>query len=577
MHRLLIKCLTSFRERTSIRKKILILFVPAVVAFIILFGSFANGLYERSLTELTSQYLDQLTISIEKDLRSRVTALERLSLQTAADPSLRDILERHTGTGKSPIELFDDSRELDQNLARVNADPNDLFIRLYMIESNLPPDGWYTLSRDKFPRADMLSRVLENGGRSTWMVIRERPTMIAVARVLFASDSSTPLAVLTLESPVALLVSSIRSNLEPGTAFGFRLILASGEKTALLAEEGFYPVQNSLIRSISIGPIIHELGYDERVIARLRRNLGRSLWGLTSLFSLCFVVTSVGFSRIVNSRISRFVSKLEPGAKPSAPITGTDEVALIDRRFENLIDQLHKTASAEKTLLGQKHEVEAELLMAQINPHFLYNTLSAVRWSVLRHGDQETANVLDRLVIFYRTSLSGGRPVVTVARELEIVQSYLDIYRYTYDREVSLAIECPQYCLDILCPKCILQPIIENALVHGKSANGGAIAIRICFELCAMSTGEALSIRIEDNGPGLSPELAHALSSSDKNPFKDGTLIIADRSNAGGSGFGIRNATYRLRTFASGDPYALDITPMQSSGTVVKITLPVRR
>ena len=206
----------------------------------------------------------------------------------------------------------------------------------------------------------------------------------------------------------------------------------------------------------------------------------------------------------------------------------------------------------------QKRRSELDVLQAQINPHFLYNTLDSVVWMTENGRTQDAVVMLTSLARFFRISLSRGSNVIPIADELEHARHYLTIQKMRYKNKFSAAVTAEDGVESLYTIKLIVQPVLENAIYHGMAyADGdGEITVR------AFRDGGDVCIEVTDNGPGMPEEVVRRLlEGGGPNP------------GAKGSGIGFRNVHQRLRlTF--GEPYGLTILSEPDDGTTVRIRLP---
>ena len=212
------------------------------------------------------------------------------------------------------------------------------------------------------------------------------------------------------------------------------------------------------------------------------------------------------------------------------------EIAKLDtgiRKMAERISCLLQNVKQEEML---HHKMELQLLQAQINPHFLYNTLDTIVWLVECGMNDEAVRMLGDLSVFFRTMLSKGEDIISLKEEVTHTRSYLDIqqvrYRDILDFEISLPRELEKVCL----PKLTLQPLAENALYHGVKEKRGKskIWITCCQE------GETVVIRVRDNGIGIAAERLEQLRKALNNRQR--------------IGFGMSAVQERLLLFF-GEPY----------------------
>ena len=228
-------------------------------------------------------------------------------------------------------------------------------------------------------------------------------------------------------------------------------------------------------------------------------------------------------------------------------------------RLETLIDQVRQ---------NQDHLSKAELrtLQAQINPHFLYNTLDTIVWQAESGKGDEVVRLTRSLSDFFRISLSSGADWIPVSQELKHVSAYLSIQKIRYRDILDYEVDQPEGLEEIYMLKLLLQPLVENALYHGikNKRGGGRILVRVKLR------NRVMTFTVSDTGRGMTPEQLKALEESLH------TEIPAAQTELepGHSGFGMRNVDLRIRLYYKKQTGLL----VQSGpeGTEVSFTIPIR-
>ncbi|OGX60322.1 MAG: hypothetical protein A2189_08085, partial [Paenibacillus sp. RIFOXYA1_FULL_44_5] len=197
--------------------------------------------------------------------------------------------------------------------------------------------------------------------------------------------------------------------------------------------------------------------------------------------------------------------------KARTEIRSRDEIGKLSLRFNQM-------ASVIETLILQVNEVEAKkrkaeirALRHQINPHFLYNTLSTIRWMIHLHNYEGAYNGIAVLVQLMEASMGKKDAFATIADELDLLGKYMIIQNFRYGSTIKLEVDCDESYRTILIPRMLLQPIVENAFFHGLAPkeHGGTIKLRIERQLHAAVP--VLFIWIEDDGVGVAPDKIHSL------------------------------------------------------------------
>lgn len=243
-------------------------------------------------------------------------------------------------------------------------------------------------------------------------------------------------------------------------------------------------------------------------------------------------------------------------------------IAKINSLLEQLngkIEELKREKELVKMVQNQKRKAELKALQAQINPHFLYNTLNAITWQAVRAGATEVGVLSNSLGKFFRISLSRGKEVITIGDELEHVENYLRIQEIRYKDKIRYEILASEDIREKYIIKLVLQPLVENAIYHGLKVKEGLGMIRIQVKRSRDEReGQVIRITVEDNGEGIEEE---RLKTIQKN-LKNGCVYYED-------GYGIYNVNERLKLYY-GDAYGLELESVYKQGTRALITIPVR-
>ena len=206
----------------------------------------------------------------------------------------------------------------------------------------------------------------------------------------------------------------------------------------------------------------------------------------------------------------------------------------------------------------QLRKAEFDLLQAQINPHFLYNTLDAIVWSAEAGNEKQVVKMVGSLSEFFRSSLNKGKEIVTIREELSHVRSYLEIQQIRYQDILDYEIDVPEELYINEIPKITVQPVVENALYHGikEKRGGGKISVT------GREDGGDYIITVTDNGIGMEPDRLKEV--------RDG---LTDSSPDSKKIYGLYNVNQRIK-LDFGDEYGLSIDSVYDEGTTVTIRLP---
>ncbi|MBE6884253.1 MAG: sensor histidine kinase [Ruminococcaceae bacterium] len=230
-------------------------------------------------------------------------------------------------------------------------------------------------------------------------------------------------------------------------------------------------------------------------------------------------------------------------------INGDDEFAALSRSFEDMVTRISTLLEKTKQMENERFELEFKALQEQINPHFLYNSLSAINALATEIQADDISDSINALAGFYRLSLNDGRTTITVRDELAMLENYITICSIRYQNNLHFTLDVDENTLHCMMPKLILQPFIENSAFHGFYPE---ISEDPEVSLTIKRNDHDLIFTIADNGNGIPEE-------------KLATITV--------SGFAISNIDRRLKLLY-GDIYGIHIESQLGKGTVVTITIP---
>lgn len=287
--------------------------------------------------------------------------------------------------------------------------------------------------------------------------------------------------------------------------------------------------------------------------------------GFIVIISLCIMALCLLFATLIAREISRPVRRLTEAAEKIAAgdystavhLTGTDELGVLGRAFNDMTAQIRRsiTALEEKNALlvetqEQKRAAEMRVLQAQINPHFLYNTLDSIYWYSLSDRQRDIGNVVQHLAKMLRIALSKGSEYIPVERELQHVANYLEIESTIYQGRFTYEVEADPAVMSCTVLKILLQPLAENSITHGfaNMERGGHIRVQVGQD------ADDLVLSVTDNGCGF--------------PQEERT----DAHTSEYSGFALKNLESRLQLHYGADARVLiHSIPTEKTTVTIKI------
>ena len=281
---------------------------------------------------------------------------------------------------------------------------------------------------------------------------------------------------------------------------------------------------------------------------------------ISALFILAaMLMLSVLLSQMLSKPIQNLVSAMRSFERDAdnfsyEPVMGVREVQNLSVSFEHMVHRIQKLMATVRSEEINLRKTELKALQAQINPHFLYNTLDSISWMCEQGKNAEAVLMVNALARLFRISISRGHELIPIRSEVQHAQSYLQIQSVRYKDQFSYEFDVEEGCLEYLCNKITLQPIIENAIYHGVNGlvDEGRIVIRV------FSREDDIFFTVEDNGVGMEPEQIEE---------------IFRRKPDGKSGIGIKNVNDRLKIWF-GEKYGVTITSVPDEGTRVTVRMP---
>ena len=204
------------------------------------------------------------------------------------------------------------------------------------------------------------------------------------------------------------------------------------------------------------------------------------------------ILLTVNASRSVTRPIQKLCSVTQKVAEGDftvkTKVENTDEISVLTQSFNDMTEEIGVLVEDIKKKQANLHIAETKLLQAQINPHFLYNTLDTIVWLAEENKKEEVVSMVTALSEFFRTTLSKGRDFITVKEEESHVESYLKIQQFRYQDIMDYEINIDESMYGFVIPKLTLQPLVENALYHGVKNKRGKGMIRITGEEAKAAT-----------------------------------------------------------------------------------------
>lgn len=296
----------------------------------------------------------------------------------------------------------------------------------------------------------------------------------------------------------------------------------------------------------------------KEITRELNTSLKVTLSIVAVVIALAFIALSFLTMKITKpiKRMTVLMKKVEQGNLDVLINTDRkDEIGTLGRSFNSMTRKLKILIEEVYKIQLSRKEAELKTLQAQINPHFLYNTLDVIYWTSRLENAPRTGEIVSALAKLFKLGLNKGSEITTIKKEVEHVHSYLTIQKYRYDEIPEFRIDVDESILEHSTIKLILQPFVENALVHGIAEMGG----RGRVEILGRDQGKNICFEVIDNGKGMEEDRIRE--------------IFEENFESDQKGYGVRNVHKRIKLYF-GQDYGVEIFSKTASGTKVVITIP---
>lgn len=565
--------------------KLMLTYVIFIVIPVVLIGYTAHSLFTVSIRDRTQEIYRGTLEQMKDNIQYKMNDMSRVSGMLYFDTNLSSVL-RHYEEGWVSYEAT--TRQLLPKIqTTVEAANNRMRLVLYLHNTSLPeiyrvygdddPLGFdgilfdlYHIQRiqDRSWYKDYPEEIY--GETMLWRQIERDRELGHISLLRRLVDTSSPLEVNEIGfMRITIMLSELLESVDSGKiGDGTQIYVVDQQQRILFASGATEEGANDLLTGELLSDmwmIENELdGLDWQLVALVPTDIveeySQKVKILTIIISLAccvvFIVAGLFLSRVYSRKVSRIVRQLdafqEGDFQKTVNFKGKDEFSRISLAINEMGENIDELIHEVYITSMKKKEAELETLQAQINPHFLYNTLSSIsRLAKFGEVDKLQRMVLD-LAKFYRLSLNEGRTVIPVSHELNQVTAYLSIQKTKFAEGLEVTYDVDPAILRFTTVKLILQPFIENALEHAWY--GERIHIRIVARL----EGESIDFRVIDDGAGFPPETLQQLS----DPVARMTL-----------GYGIRNVDERIRLHY-GQVYGVTVASGRGIGTTVRIVIP---
>ncbi|MFK0520997.1 sensor histidine kinase [Paenibacillus illinoisensis] len=564
----------------SFRSKLFLVFVLVTIIPMMLLVYFSFELTKSKLTEQLYINMMNSTAQITKNLENKLDSYEHISASIYLDNRLANYLTTEYQDDPSYLDVYNYIGNRIDTIMAAYPDFDSAFI--YSDNPSLPKDNYYIKPiTPEVQETELVQKLKQSYGNIIHLSspqTADGPAMFTLARLLNNNSNQYPYGMLVFQISESVIYSLMEKEAGGKDIFIMNdqgIILSSADKKLIntrlpeLLDQQFddslsgrfdttyqgvkaLAVYNTLKngwKTISIFPY-ESIIKDAKSLSQLMIKVSLAFIGVALL--LIYITASL-FSKRIRTLI-RMIRRIERGdfTPTHEEQLGSDEIGQLHFAFQQMTIRLRSLITEVYQKELQSKEAELDLLQAQINPHFLYNTLGSISSLAIKHQDPQIQEMVLNLAKFYRISLNKGKSVLTINEELKLTQSYNAIQLIRFKGQLNFIYTIDQAILPYFTVKLALQPFVENAIIHAVWNQERPLNIHIkgVFE------NDSIILSVMDDGMGMSRETLLSL--------------LEDKP---GRGYGISNVDRRIK-LKFGENYGVQVYSRLGAGTTVQITLP---
>jgi two-component system sensor histidine kinase YesM len=592
--------------RISLRIKLLLMvviftFIPLFLCLFVL-----NQILSANAADVGLRNMSSSIDTIQTTIRSQTESIRKNALLILRDSNVRKLIQEHSyetdhtlqqelkSQANNIIDIVEESDYITNVIFYVNDNysyvmDNDHYQPISLITES----SWYK-HLDSVPEKTMWISGDDFEGDNTHIseiLSGSSPSTLAyVTKIVNISNYRHHVAILRIDYSISELQQLMQNSMTlPGG--GTYLLDSKGNVILSVGSEKDRIPNPSLLTMGTSENGLQKFTHNHQIFWKYQREIEETGWKLASIapalsfdvfsaydayrplifaaatswlvvFVLCFF-----FTYSITSRIHRIINHIRSSRQQREPIPLSpsfiqDEITELADNYNHMVGELQENLQREYLLGASKRSSDLRALQAQINPHFLYNTLELIDYYAYENQPERVEEIVSKLAKFYKLSLNHGKDIYQLWQEVQLVNSYFDIQNIRYQNKITMSINIPTKFDQCEILPITLQPLVENAINHGirqKPSKSGTIS------LTAHSEGEKLILILADDGVGISPELVTQIN--------DGTLQATPYLETG-SHYGIRNIDQRLKIMF-GEQYGIHLSSIVNEGTVVTITIPL--
>jgi two-component system, sensor histidine kinase YesM len=586
----------KYTRNLTLRRKLLLsyfilIFSPLVILTIVSYNIVSKG-YENKILYSASQSFDQAHEFLNYKINNLVSTSDIIyfndTVQSVLSSNYASYIDDVFQQNKDMLKLSDFLAQFKNNGDIYRA---SLYVPGWMIFSNQNINFFNMAEFEKSPDYNKLSTsnekvfwlppqtINETDGNSISVI----PLLRRIRNYNHVDKFIGIIQIFTLENNIKNVISKA-STVKNGVVFlqnSYGRIISSSNDTALKS----FNFSNALTKKLANGNISWDLirsGKDRFIVKS--SSINNTDWVMVNVIPYSEITSQSNNIRnimlllmlilgIIAYIISYFIStssinrltlldktmkKVEEGDLDiMLKSNSSDEIDSIFKSFNYMVRRIKLLAEEQFKTGRDLKNMELKALQAQINPHFLYNTLDLINWKAIDNDVPDIADITQSLAKFYKLSLNKGKDIVSIRDEIDHVSTYIQIQNLRFDNRISFVIDIDEKVFEYSILKIVLQPIVENSILHGilqnRSKENGIIKIT------GSLSNDFIILSITDDGVGISDTR-----------LKE---IFSETSQSESKGYGIKNINSRIMLHY-GEQYGLSFKSLMGCGTTVDIKIP---
>ena len=545
------------------RHKLTILLVVASLVPMTVLALYSHNRMSSLIRQKEIEDMQSILEQARENIDSQIEVYASLINYLTYSPDIEEIIEEKDLDNYAAYEQY---TQVADPLLSVPKSYHDAILQIQLFADSIQVEHEYTLVPLKNLDREWWNAETKDDVRIQWAVNEEEKEIAAVRRIY---DGKTLEAVLCITLDYDKIFEPLTNIIEENTGG----MIADKEGKVLYLN---HSLQETEIRKSSakkvLGRIKETCEYvksaDEHTgwtfyLCKSRDSISGSVLRLSleeiPLIIFCVLIIfflGLIFSKLFTRKIEELTRNIDRVNHGSREVTvsssSEDEVGILIRSFRRMMDEINRLIDEVYVNKIALTEFELKALQAQINPHFLYNTLSVINWMAIRGGQKEISKVTLALSTFYRTALSKGEDMVTVESCIRNMEAYLEIQLVMHDHDFTVEWDVDESVKNEKMPKLLLQPVVENALEHGlDEKEEGEKILKLSF----LDMDKEVMIVVQDNGLGMDQKKAE-------------TLVTYQAE-----GYGLKNVNDRIRLLY-GEKYRIRIFSSPGEGTKVEMRFP---